>query len=109
MPNSNELIVDDKKLMLEVVKVEPKSYRDMGKEIKKITAKEARKIADESEFTLKHIYKVIRERAEENGTSTEWCTYDLSKAALITVKAYLKDDGFDVKVNDKEFRLIIKW
>ena len=81
----------------------------MGKEIKKISAKEARKIADESEFTLKHIYKTIKERAEENGTSIEWCTYDLSKAALRTVRASLRADGFETKLPPDENRLIIKW
>ena len=79
----------------------------MGKEIKKITAKEARKLADESEFTLRHIYKYIRERAEENGTALEWCTDDLSKAALETIVTYLKDDGFKVEVSDCS--LVIKW
>lgn len=81
----------------------------MGKEIRAITAKEARKIADESEFTLKHIYKVIRERAEENGTSTEWCTYDLSETALASVKAILETAGFVLKENKKEYRLTISW
>ena len=79
----------------------------MGKEIKKITANEARKLADESEFTLKHIYKIIRERAEENGTTLEWCTDNLSKVALETIVAALKDDGFKVETSDCS--LVVKW
>lgn len=79
----------------------------MGKEIKKITANEARKLADESEFTLKHIYKIIRERADENSTALEWCTDNLSKAALETIVTYLKDDGFKIEASD--CLLIVKW
>lgn len=79
----------------------------MGKEIKKITANEARKLADESEFTLRHIYKVIRERAEENGTTLEWCIDNLSKVALETIVTTLKDDGFKVEASDCS--LVIKW
>ena len=79
----------------------------MGKEIRKITAAEARKLADESEHTLKHIYKYIRERAEENGTILEWCIGQLSKVALETIVAYLKNDGFKVEASDCS--LVIKW
>ena len=79
----------------------------MGKEIKKITANEARKLADESEFTLRHIYKVIRERAEENGTTLEWRIDNLSKVALETIVTTLKDDGFKVEASDCS--LVIKW
>ena len=79
----------------------------MGKEIRAITAKEARKLASESEFTLKHIYKAIRERAEENSTSLEWCIYDISESALEIIKAYLKEDGFSIECKDDS--LAIKW
>ena len=79
----------------------------MGKEIKKITANEARKLADESEFTLRHIYKVIRERAEENGTTLECCIDNLSKVALETIVTTLKDDGFKIEASDCS--LVIKW
>lgn len=79
----------------------------MGKEIKKITAKEARELADESEFTLRHIYKYIRECAEENGTTLEWCTDNLSKIALETIVTTLKDDGFKVEASDCS--LVVKW
>ena len=79
----------------------------MGKEIKKITANEARKLADESEFTLRHIYKVIRERAEENGTTLEWRIDNLSKVALETIVTTLKDDGFKIEASDCS--LVIKW
>ena len=79
----------------------------MGKELKSITAKEARKLADESDFTLRHIYKVIRERAEENITSLDWCLYAISKSALDSIKAALKEDGFKIECTDDS--LTIKW
>lgn len=79
----------------------------MGKEINHITAKDARELSDKSEFALKHIYKIIRERAEENCTSTEWCLYDMSKQALDNIKTYLKEDGFNIEHTDDV--LIIKW
>ena len=79
----------------------------MGKDIKSITAKEARKLADESDYTLKHIYKLIRERAEENGVSIEWCAYALSEPALDAIEAYLKEDGF--RIERKDDSLVIKW
>jgi len=79
----------------------------MGKELKGITAKEARKLADESDFTLRHIYKVIREHAEENSTSLEWCLCAISKPALDAVKAALKEDGFNIECTDDS--LTIKW
>ncbi len=79
----------------------------MGKELKSITAKEARKIADESEFTLKHIYKMIRDCAEENSTSLEWCLCAISKPALDSIKAALKKDGFNIECTDDS--LTIKW
>ena len=79
----------------------------MGKDIKVIKAKEARELADSSDFTLRHIYKVIRERAEENGTSIEWCTYGLSEFALQVVIDHLEANGFKTKVTDEA--LTIKW
>lgn len=79
----------------------------MGKEINRITAKDVRELSDKSEFALKNIYKIIRELAEENCTSTEWCMYDMSKQALDNIKTYLKEDGFNIEhTNDV---LIIKW
>ena len=56
---------------------------------------------------LKHIYKIIRERAKENGASVEWCFYDISEPALDTIKAYLKEDGFNIEHTDDV--LITKW
>ena len=79
----------------------------MGKELKGITAKEARKLADESDFTLRHIYKAIRERAEENGISLEWCIYGISKGALDLIKTRLNEDGFKTEIADDS--LTIKW
>lgn len=79
----------------------------MGKEIRGITAKEARRLADESDFTLKHIYKLIRERAEENGTSTNWCFYDISDSALEIIKVNLKEDGFYIECTPDS--LVIRW
>ena len=61
----------------------------MGKEINRITAKDAREPSDNSEFTLKNIYKIIRELAEENCTSTEWRMHDMSKQVLGNIKTYL--------------------
>ena len=81
----------------------------MGKELKGITAKEARELADSSDFTLKHIYKEIRTHATENSTSMEWCTYDLSRPALDGAKLRLKEDGFNVKEDKENHILSISW
>ncbi len=79
----------------------------MGKEIKSITATEARSLADGSDYTLKHIYKYIRERASENAVSLEWCTYSLSDVAVETIVSALNSAGF--KVNAGNDLLKISW
>ena len=71
----------------------------MGKEIKGITAKEARELADSSDYTLKHIYKYIRERASENAVLLEWCSSGLSDAAVETIVSDLNGAGFKVKAD----------
>lgn len=77
------------------------------KEIRAITAKEARELADSSDYALRHIYKYIRERAEENSTTLEWCIDQLSKATLETIITHLKEDGYTLEVSD--CTLVIKW
>ena len=79
----------------------------MGKEVKAITAKEARDLADNSEFTLKHIYKYIRERAFENATILDWSICFISKGCIEHIADTLKKDGYTVEVSDCS--LIIKW
>ena len=79
----------------------------MGKEIKSITATEARLLADGSDYTLKHIYKYIRERALENAVSLEWCTGSLSDVAVETIVSALTGAGF--KVNADDGLLKISW
>ena len=81
----------------------------MGEEIKGITAKEARKLADSSDYAIKHIYKYIRERANENATVLDWCICDLSGAALEHIIAGLIEDGFKVDVQKKTNTLHISW
>jgi len=81
----------------------------MGKEIRAITAKEARALADCSDFTLRHIYKVIRDCATENSTSIEWSTCHLSNFALDVAINHLQEDGFTVEHKVEDNCLVIKW
>lgn len=63
---------------------------------KKITASEARKIADSTNSFLNRVYKVIREDSKEGLTSI---TYDCSYTSKVLLDAAIKDlqeNGFKV-------------
>ncbi len=81
----------------------------MGKELKGITAKEAREIADSSDFTLKHIYKEIRRFATENRTRLDWFCADGSKAAMNAAVNTLREAGFKVSVDNDNSAFTVMW
>ena len=84
----------------------------MGKELKvckNISAKEARELSDSSNFTLRHIYRMIRECATKNMRRTNWYVGELSEVALSKAMAQLKEDGFEIKLEEKDACLSIAW
>jgi hypothetical protein len=62
----------------------------------KITAKEARMIAETSETTLKHIYKSIECEAKENRVSLIWSLYAQDEAITKKIVDTLIADGYTV-------------
>lgn len=81
----------------------------MGKKLedRRISAKEAKEIADNSEVMLTRIYKIIREEAEEGRVRLDWGVNFLSKKCLEHIIKDLKDNGYTVLNENHE--LIIQW
>ena len=74
-----------------------------------ITAKEAKRLSDESEVIIEEIYLRIEENAKRNMTSlTYFLQGDFSEYALEKILAYLKEDGFTTAVNNG-VELVISW
>lgn len=80
-------------------------------EFKKISAKEARKMADSSDVSLKRIYKFIDEAAKENTTSLLFDLTDPSEKAVEDIIKDLNHSGYSVesKQEDSNVVLTIKW
>ena len=66
------------------------------KKLRKITAAEARALAESSTATLKHIYKNIEEEAKENRVFTIWSFYGQDEASINKVTEILRADGYIV-------------
>lgn len=64
--------------------------------LRKITAKEARAIAETSETTLKHIYKTIECEAKENRVSLVWSFYAQDEAITEKIINTLIADGYTI-------------
>ncbi len=81
----------------------------MGKKLedRRISAKEAKEIADNSKVILARIYKVIRDEAEEGRIRIDWSTDFLSKKCLNNITEILKADGFIV--THENHVLTIQW
>ena len=73
----------------------------------KMTAKETRKIADESENTLMLLYSMIRDRAERNEVYLTYNADHLSEVALAKIIGQLEVDGF--KVTWDYHLLVVEW
>ena len=81
-------------------------------ELKRISAKEAQKMSDNVEGTLKRIYKFITEQAKENAHSLFFNLMDPSEAAIKAIQSDLEEQGYKVEVNNEEddcVGLLIKW
>ena len=80
-------------------------------ELKRISAKEARNIARNTEVTLKRIYKFISEAAKENSRSILFNFMDPDEEAVKDVTKDLTDNGYtvDQKNEDNCIELTIKW
>lgn len=81
----------------------------MGKKLedRRISAKDAKKLADSSEVMLTRIYKVIREEAEEGRVRLDWNTDYLSSKCKDSIVDALRNDGYSIETSDDT--LIIKW
>ena len=66
------------------------------RKLRKITASEARAIAESSTATLKHIYKNIEEEAKENRVFIIWSFYAQDDAIISKVTEALKADGYTI-------------
>ncbi len=84
---------------------------------KNLTAKEARSIAESSEFLKNRIYKAIREAAKECHTAMVWDVENSSPVMIEKVMSALQEDGYTVKYTQEETTefginfgfLTIKW
>jgi len=81
----------------------------MGKKLedRRISAKEAKEIANNSEIMLTRIYKVIRDEAAEGRVRLDWNTEYLSSKCKDNIVDALKNDGYSIETSDDT--LIIKW
>lgn len=66
------------------------------RKLRKITASEARAIAESSTATLKHIYKNIEEEAKENRVFVIWSFYAQDDTIISKVTETLKADGYTI-------------
>jgi len=74
---------------------------------RKITAKEAKEIANSSTRMLSQIYKIIRDEAAEGRVRLNWCVEYLSKKCKENITKALREDGF--VVSDENNTLTIQW
>lgn len=80
-------------------------------ELKRISAKEARSIAKDTEITLKRIYKFINEAAKENSRSIVFNFMDPDEDAVKDVTKDLTNNGYTVEQQNEDdcVELKIKW
>lgn len=71
-------------------------------ELKRVSAEEARKIADGVEPTLTRIYRFIKEEAKENARSLVFSLRDPSETAKDAIVADLEQQGYVVTVTVEE-------
>lgn len=86
------------------------------KEQTRLTASEARQIAETSLCMLNNMYSMIRAAAKTNRTSIEWIIDDNTPAKVTdSILVSLKENGYTVTQtnndtsNEKSTILIIKW
>ena len=75
-----------------------------------LSAKEARHIADTTAAMKNHLYKQIKEEANDGRVQTEWCVYGCSEVNKESLIKELKTNGYDVTVPEEDPTiLLIKW
>ena len=74
---------------------------------RKISAQEAKEIANTSTRALSQIYKIIRDESEEGRVRLDWSVEYLSSKCKDNIVDTLKNDGYSIETSGDT--LIIKW